>query len=125
KVFHRGGCFGGDGLDHFQHFGGGFAEVGIPFAGKDLPVARAPGGFSPLGNVDRHFAEETELHQTRLRISIDQGVSINLNSIPRFVFRFSWIWRRTWTCRRTFLRRREDGGCFFSAAFFFARPRRE
>src|SRR5260370_36521221 len=101
EVFHRAGRFGGDGLDYLQHFRGGFAEIWVAFPGKNFAVARAPGTFSALGNVDRHVPEQAELHQPRARVAINNRVAVHLNVHPRFVFRFSrrragslaWSWR--------------------------------
>ena len=57
KISHCVGRFRGDGSDHFQHFGGGFTNVGIAFAGKHLTIACASRSFGALSNVYRHIAE--------------------------------------------------------------------
>src|SRR6202035_4773106 len=94
---HGVGRFGVDRLDHFQHFGRGFADVGIAFAGKHIAVARASGRFGSLGNVDCHFTEQAELHQAGARVSINTRVAVDLDVDPRFVFWFARGRARGWT----------------------------
>ncbi len=89
KVLHCVSGFDGDRLDNFKHFGGRFAEIGRAFSGEHFPISCPARSFRPLRNVDRHVAEQPELHQARFGVAINHRVSVHLNIYSRFELGFA------------------------------------
>ncbi len=63
-------------------------KSGVRSPAKISPSRARPEAVSALGDIDRHVAEHTELHQSRIGVAINDRVTINLNVNSRFVFWF-------------------------------------
>jgi hypothetical protein len=115
KVLQRVSGLGRNWLDHFEHLGCGFAQIGRAFSREHLAIFCAPGTFGALGDVDRHVAEQSELHQEHARIAINSRAFVDLHIDTSFKFRSAIGWSGTGDgLGRTHC----VGGCLRALVFF-------
>src|SRR6266516_7904139 len=126
EILHGGSSFCSYRFDHFKHLSRSFTEIRNTFAREHFTVFCATGVLRPLCDVDCHVAEQSQLHQPRVRIAVDRRSLVHLDLDPNFILRLVWF---------GFCRRRARGGAWLGwvqfsvsllrALIFFARDWRK
>src|SRR5438874_13357731 len=91
EILHGGSSFRSYWFDNFEHLRRSFTEIRNTFAREHFTVFCATGVLRPLCDVDCHVAEQSQLHQPRVRIAVDRRFLVYLDLDPNFILRLVWF----------------------------------
>src|SRR5437763_3544140 len=91
EILHGGSSFRSYWFDNFEHLRRSFTEIRNKFAREHFTVFCATGVLRPLCDIDCHVAEQSQLHQPRVRIAVDRRSLVHLDLDPNFILRLVWF----------------------------------
>src|SRR5947199_8794815 len=91
EILHGGSSFRSYWFYNFEHLRRSFTEIRNTFAREHFTVFCATGVLRPLCDIDCHVAEQSQLHQPRVRIAVDRRSLVHLDLDPNFILRLVWF----------------------------------